>query len=174
VISTRDPAEVLKARARALAIRDESELQREVEELATFAIGGHLLGVPMSRVSRAAALKHLTEIPGGPPWLVGLTAVEGHLVSLLDLAVFLDLGRRGVGDVTGAIIVSANGREIGLAAEHLLGIEDVPVRAIAPLPDGKVHESPLDRVARLPGREMLLLDVQKLFDDPRLHGATHG
>jgi chemotaxis signal transduction protein len=174
VIQPRDAKRVLEARARALAMREEDEDTAGALELATFTIGGHLLGVSMASVTRAAALRHLTEIPGGPPWLPGLTAVEGSLVSLLDLASFLELGRRGVGDVTGAIIVSEGGREIGLAAEQLLGIEDVPARAIAPLPVTGGAASPLDRVARLPGREVLLLDVPKLFDDPRLAGVSHG
>jgi purine-binding chemotaxis protein CheW len=161
----RDVGAILRERARILALRDASELAATTEELATFGIGGHLIGVPMVRVTRAAALKHLTEIPGGPPFLVGVTAVEGQLVSLLDLAVLLGLSRRGVGDITGSLVVSWGAREIGLAAEQLFGIEDVPVRDIAPLPGAT---GPLTRVARLPERELLLLDVETLFDDPRL------
>jgi purine-binding chemotaxis protein CheW len=156
---------VLRERARLLALRDEGDLASTTEELATFAIGGHHIGVPMARVTRAAALKHLTEIPGGPPYLVGVTAVEGHLVSLLDLASLYGLERRGVGDVTGSLVVAHGPREIGLAAEQLFGIEDVPQKTIAPLP-GAV--GPLTRIARLPDRQVLLLDVELLFDDPRL------
>ena len=168
----RDVASILRARAQALAVRDQSELERSTEELATFSIGGHVIGVPMEHVARASALKHLTEIPGGPGYLVGLTAVEGHLVSLLDLAAFLELTRQGVGDVTGALVVSWKGRELGLAAEQLHGIEDVPKHTIAPLPGGV---GPLGRIARRSsGRDLLLLDVETLIDDARLGAVTRG
>lgn len=163
----RDVAAILRSRAEALAIREEST-HTATEELATFAIGGHPIGVPMSRVTHAAALRHLTEIPGGPGYLVGITAVEGHLVSLLDLAQFLDLRRHGVGDVTGSLVVAWGGREIGLAAEQLHGIEDVPERCISNLPGAA---GPLNRIARLDDREIMLLDVEILFDDPRLGRA---
>jgi chemotaxis signal transduction protein len=168
----RDAASILRARAQALAVRDQSELERSTEELATFSIGGHAIGVPMEHVAHASALKHLTEIPGGPGYLVGLTAVEGHLVSLLDLAAFLELARQGVGDVTGALVVSWKGRELGLAAEQLHGIEDVPKHTIASLPGGV---GPLARIARrTSGGDLLLLDVETLIDDPRLGAVTRG
>jgi chemotaxis signal transduction protein len=156
---------ILRERARILAVPEAEDDSADTEELAVFASGGHYLGVPMAQVTRAAALKHLTEIPGGPPFLVGVTAIEGHLVSLLDLPLFLGLSRRGIGDVTASLVVVSGAREIGLAAEDLFGIEDVPARSIAALP-GAV--GPLLRVARLPEREVLLLDVDLLFSDPRL------
>jgi chemotaxis signal transduction protein len=164
---------ILRDRARTLALRDETELGTATEALAAFTIGGHHIATPMAQVTRAATLRHLTEIPGGPPYLVGVTAVDGHVVSLLDLTVFLDLARHGVGDITGLLVVAVGTREIGLAAEQLLGVEDVPRRAISPLPGAA---GPLSRVARTVARDLLVLDVERLLDDPRLGtGATaHG
>ncbi len=156
---------ILRERARILAIPAAEDENADTEELATFGVGGHVLGVPMERVTRAATLRHLSEIPGGPPYLVGMTAIDGHLVSLLDLVQFLGLSRRGIGDITASLVIASGPREIGLAAEEILGIEDVPKRSIAALPGGT---GPLLRVARLPQREVLLLDVDLLFADPRL------
>lgn len=168
----RDVAAVLHARARALAEREQGDRDHATEELATFSIGGHTIGVPMERVTRAAALRHLTEIPSGPGYLVGLTAFEGHLVSLVDLATFLDLARQGVGDVTGALVVAWKGRELGLAAEQLHGIENVPLHTIAPLPGGV---GPVQRIAQRSGAgDLLLLDVEALIENPRLGAVTRG
>jgi purine-binding chemotaxis protein CheW len=158
-------AEILQRRARALAVRDEGERATAVETLATFAIGGHHLAVPVAQMVRASPLRHLSEIPGGPPYLLGITAVDGHLVTLLDLAALYQLPRHGVGDVTGVVVVASGAREIGLGAEQLSGIEDVPLRALGPLPGAA---GALTRVAHLPPRELLVLDVPLLFDDARL------
>jgi purine-binding chemotaxis protein CheW len=168
----RDVAAVLRERAAALA-QPEAQESTDAEALATFTVGGHALGVPLERVLRASDLRHLTEIPGGPPWLLGLTAVEGHLVSLLDLARFLGLGRSGVADVRGSLVVSAGKREIGLVAEQLLGIRDLPQSALTVLPG---ESGPIRRVARGQGGQgvdLLVLDVDVLFDDPRL-GSSRG
>jgi chemotaxis signal transduction protein len=159
----RDPDEILRERARALSAR-EGEGPGPTEELVTFTIGGHTFAVAVGQVLRAAALRHFTEIPGGPPYLIGVTGVEGHLVSLLDLTQFVGLVRHGVGDVTVCLVVGRASRELGLAVEQLLGIEDVPTREITPNPSG----GPLTRVATIGARRLLIVDLERLLDDPRL------
>jgi len=162
----RDVESILQARARALA-QPEVEEARDTEALATFNIGGHVLGVPIDRVVRASDLRHITEVPDAPAYLLGLTAVEGFLVSLLDLAEFLGLGRRGVADVRGILVVAGAGREIGLAAEQLLGIVDVPGSETTPL---EVTPA-LPRVARRRGphgSDLMIIDVDELLADSRL------
>src|SRR5690349_2893405 len=99
---------ILRERARVLA-RPEWEDHADTIELAAFKIGGHTIGVPLEHVARAAELRHLTEIPGGPSHLIGVTAIDGRLVSLLDLTALYGLRGRGIGDVTGTILV-ASGR----------------------------------------------------------------
>ena len=163
----RDLAAVLRERARALA-RPEVEEAGDTEALATFTSAGHALGVPLDRVLRASELRHLTEIPGGPAYLLGVTTVEGHLVSLLDLAAFLGLPRRGVADVRGVLVVTAGERALGLAAEQLTGLLDLPQSAAVAMPGGA---GALGRVARgraAYGGDLFLLDVDVLFADARL------
>jgi len=161
----REVAEVLRERARALAAVDDGARAIEIEELAVFSTGGNRLAVPLARVKRAARLTHLTEIPAAPPYLIGVTAVEGHLVSLLDVAAFLGLPKSGLADVAAAVVVAHGAREIGLAAERLHGIEDVPASEVSRLPGAR---GPLDRIARLEGESLPVLDVEALFADPRL------
>jgi chemotaxis signal transduction protein len=165
----RDVAALLRQRARSLA-RPVTEEAADAEALATFTIGGHAIGLPLRCVVRASELRHLTELPGAPPWLLGLTAVEGHLVSLLDLALFLGLKRSGVADVRGVLVIAAGKRELGLAAEELLAIADVRGADVAPLPGGSGALGRVARGAGPQGSDLLLLDVESLFDDSRLAG----
>lgn len=166
----RNVAAILRRRAQALALRDDEEQNLATTALVTFSLRGYHIGVPVGDVKRAAPLRHLSEIPGGPRHLIGVTAVDGHLVSLVDLTLFYDLPRHGVGDITGVVAVGTGAREIGLCAEQLTGIEDVPARALQPLP-GAVGA--LVRLARVPSRELWVLDVKLLFDDARL-GKSRG
>ena len=168
--AARDLDAILRERARVLA-RPEWEDHADTVELAAFKIGGHTIGVPLEHVSRAADLRHLTEIPGGPPHLIGVTAVDGRLVSLLDLTALYGLRGRGIGDVTGTILVQHGRREIALAAEQLIGIEDVQPDAIKAVPGA---ENPLSRIATLPQHSMLVLDVEALFADARLDFGDGG
>jgi len=172
VSSARDVTAGLRERARALAQREHEEA-RDAEALACFTVAKQAIGVSLSHLLRVSELVHLVEVPAGPPWLYGLTAVEGHLVSLLDLGAFLDLPRTGVADVSGIVVVSSGSRAIGLGAEQLLGIADVSASELMTLPDGA---GPIRRMARLGGsrgRDVMLLDVEALFEDPRLQ-REHG
>jgi chemotaxis signal transduction protein len=139
--------------------------------MATFTVGGHLIGVPSHSLVRAALLGYVSEIPGAAPYLFGLAAFDGHMVTVLDLPLFYDLGRIGVGDIAACVVVQGPRREIGLAAEELFGFEDVPESAITSLPAGC---GALRQVAHLPERDVLLLDVEALFNDPRLGGSVDG
>jgi chemotaxis signal transduction protein len=166
---------ILRARARLLAVAADDSAEQEVETFASFTIAGRNLVVPIAQAIRAGEIRQLTEIPSAPSYLVGLVAFEGRLVSLLHLGSFLGLEGRGVRDLTAALVVGVGGREIGLAAEQLLGIEDVPLSAITQLP---VAVGAVTRVCRQKsGRELLVVDVATLLEDPRLQpseGRGHG
>jgi chemotaxis signal transduction protein len=165
-----DVDQILRRRAEALSIREDREHHADTEAIALVTVSRHRLGVPLSHVKRGVKLSHLTEIPSAPPYLIGVTAIDGHPVSVLHLPNFLGLGRRGLSDITACLVVSVGVREIGLAAEQLLGIEDFTADRIVPTPRGS---EPLTRIVRQSGEEedLPLLDVKALFEDPRLGRA---
>jgi purine-binding chemotaxis protein CheW len=161
----RDIDAILRRRAEQLALHADDEGARATEELVTFSVGPHQIGVPTVWVGHAATIHHLTEVPGGPAWLVDITTVEGQLVSLVELCALLGLAQRGVRDAVSSLVVASGGRQIGLTAEQIFGIEDVPSAAIAALPSA---DGPLTRIANLPACQLLVLDdVPALLADPR-------
>jgi purine-binding chemotaxis protein CheW len=144
----RDVERILAERARLLsAVEEPAPLGTRT--LAAFVMGGHELAVAIEALSRAVDLGVVTEIPGGPAYLLGVMVVDNRLVTLLDLPVFLGLPARGVGDVTSALVVQHGGRQIALAAEQLSRIADFAVDG-ADAPE--------------------LVDVAALLADPRLSG----
>jgi chemotaxis signal transduction protein len=120
---SRDVERILAERARVLAVVEELA-PSGTRTLAAFVMGGHELAVPIEALSRAIDLGVVTEIPGGPEYLLGVIVVDNRLVSLLDVPAFLALDTHGVGDVTMALVVQHGGRQIALAAERLLRIAD--------------------------------------------------
>jgi len=145
---SRDVERILAERARALSIVEEL-VPSGTRTLAAFVMGGYELAVPIEALSRAVDLDVVTEIPGGPEYLVGVIVVDNKLVSLLDVPLFLALPVRGVGDVTSALVVQHGGRQIALAAERLMRVADFAL-------DG--------------GDAPRLVDVAALFADARLAG----
>jgi purine-binding chemotaxis protein CheW len=161
---------ILRGRAERLA-RAEGETEvAAIEPLVAFMVSGQCFGVRLDHVVYAGRLRHLTPLPGGSPYLLGITVLAGHLVSVLDVAAFLELRHHGIGDVTCCLVVQSGGREIGLAAEQLIGIEDVPMQRIAQV--GSLNSAGsaaiVTRAALLDRFRILLIDLERMIGDPRL------
>lgn len=169
----REAAVILRERAEKLS-RAEGETQvAATQSIVAFMVSGQCFGVPLEHVVYAGRLRHLTPLPGGSSFLLGITVLAGHLVSVLDMASFLDLRQQGLGDITCCLVVQAGGREIGLAAEQLIGIEDVPTQRIASIGGigGKntaASSTIVTRAAFLDRLRMMLIDLEGLIADPRL------
>lgn len=156
---------LLTERAALLAVKDTSQNQTARLPHVAFQSAGEFFAAPLHHVVHAGRLRHLTPIPGGPPYLLGVCALAEHLVTVLDVATFLDLRHRGLDDVVCCLVVSHNGRELGLCAERLLGIEDIPETCCQSWSCGHAAVS---QVATLGKQRFLLLDLAALFVDPRL------
>lgn len=161
---------LLHERAAQLSRRARSEEESALLPHVAFQSAGEQFAVPLRYVVHASRLRHLTPIPGGPSYLLGICALAGHLVSVLDVAAFLELRHRGLQDVACCLVVSVDGRELGLCAERLLGIEDLPATSI--LPWASVHGA-VGQIATLETQRFLILDLQKLLLDPRLSEEKH-
>lgn len=167
-LRARDVQAILAERARQLALPDDGPRLDPTEPYTVFALGGQLFGAPLAGVSRADDVRHLTEVPGAPPWLLGVTAIAGRLLSLIDLATMFELKRRDVGPIGGCLVVLDGGRAIALAAERLVSIVDLPRSSIAVLEPAR---GAITRVAAFGQAEHLLIDLGALFADPRLAGS---
>lgn len=128
-----------------------------------FHLGAHTLALPLLTVSSVERPGRFTQLPFAVPWMRGVTAVRGAVVSVVDLGRFAGgdpaglspgarlLVTRGAG-VTAALLVDGVGR-IGVAA---------PTRSIR-----QGHNGPLAPWYRgaldLDGQEVPVLDPDLLL-----------
>lgn len=163
----RDVLALLRARAQKLALVEAEAREVDHEQHVAFTLGGHALAVPLGAVLHAGRLRHLTGVPGADASLLGVTALSGHVVTVVDVAALLQLPRSGLRDLGACLVVQSGARKLGLAADQLLGIEDIPSDCIRSFAAGGAE---LPRVATLHERQVLLLSLPALLRDPRLTG----
>jgi len=166
-VSARDIENELRERATRLSRSVANKQQSGTESFVAFLIGKQCFGVPLQSVIYAGRLRHLTPIPNGPPYLMGITLLAGHLISVLDIAALFSLRRPGVADVNSCLIVESGPRKIGLAAEQALGIEEIPHDQISEISLSEAAGS-IRRAAFVERMHILLLDPQAVLADPRL------
>jgi purine-binding chemotaxis protein CheW len=134
-----------------------------------FRLGQYTLALPMAAVQSVERPGRFTPVPFAAPWLRGVTAVRGAVVSVVDLGRFA--GGERAGDVPGArlLVTHAAGVTAGLLVDGVHQVVPMP-DALAPVP---LPIGPLAgwwRGALRAGGEVVpVLDVQRLFASPQFH-----
>jgi purine-binding chemotaxis protein CheW len=131
------------------------------EQVLLFDIGGVSYGLPIAAVDEVAPCPdRLARPPHVPDFILGVLSLRGRTVTVIDMARRLGAapspsrGRR-------VIVVSADGRQAGLAVDTVSGVRAVDEAALRPAPDviPGTHAA-FDRVAlQQEGRMMLLVSA---------------
>lgn len=163
---------ILQERARAVA--DPVQLTAGVEnilrEVLVFRVNQSSYGVDIDQVAEVLPTGNVTQIPGAPPFVAGVTSRRGELIALVDLDRLFGRLRSGVADLTHAVVVAHGGIKTGLLAEHIEGIALLSTDSFTP---------PLDKqegVEAIAESHIVVLDVHALMEilTPNRKGAFHG
>ena len=127
------PAEVrrlLKARAAALAVAPVAPRAGKLLELVEFLVAQETWAVESSFVREIRPLRGLTALPGTPPFVLGITAVRGEILSVVDLGRFFDLPARGLTELNRVVVLASGSMTFGILADAILGLSSIPLEEI--------------------------------------------
>lgn len=142
----------------------------------TFGLGGTRLACNISRITEILSCPPPTPVPGAKDWIVGLANVRGELLTVIDLAQFLNGERSPVTPSSRLLATSLNKAPIGLLIDEVFGQRRFLASEAQPadLDDG----SPLCNLVA--GRHQLgsevwhELDLDRLFNSAEfLNGAAY-
>jgi purine-binding chemotaxis protein CheW len=97
-------------------------------QILTFQVHGRLYGTPMSVVREIVGERPATRLPGAPPYVRGLVNLRGTLLTVVDLAVRLEV-RTEPADAGHVLVVELEGRLGGCAVDAVKGVH--PFRDVA-------------------------------------------
>jgi purine-binding chemotaxis protein CheW len=103
-------------------------------ELLIFEVAGSKFSVPLENVEEVVPMSTVTGIPNSPPFLLGLTAVRGKVMAVIDAA-----RRYGIGPSlsTHLMVCLVRGNMTAIAIDRPVVAGAVPVR---PLAEGELAE----------------------------------
>jgi len=134
----------------------------------TYDLGDRVYASELLSVKEIVLKEELRSIPGAQPWLLGVMALRGQLLPVIDLGLRLQ-GEPSQGD---KVLVLDSERPVGFLVDHVRNIEDVA--ELKPLP----LELP-DNVKRflvgsfLHGEDIVLvLDLNKVLTEQELSEVT--
>lgn len=157
--------ERLRQRARQYAIAATTEHDdsgEQAETLLTFNLGTERYGIDVMLVRGVRSEQKITPVPGVPNFYRGVINVRGQIVTVLDLRYLLNVGDpQAHTPPTEVMITQSNHLRLGLLAHKVNGVESIPRSAI----------NPIDHLPYSHGvttDQLIILNVQRLFEDPRL------
>ncbi len=157
---------VLRARARALARRDEEAAEESIEVLA-FRLAHETYAMETTFVREVCLLAELAPVPCTPEHIAGLINLRGQILTVVDVRRLLSLPDEDAGGPGQVIVVRHGALEAGILADAIVGIGDVPAdRLEQALPAAQGPEARYVKGVIADGR--ILLDAAALLDDPRL------
>ncbi|MFL5582868.1 MAG: chemotaxis protein CheW [Gemmatimonadaceae bacterium] len=90
-----------------------------------FAVAGRLYGCEIETVREILPVRRCTRLPGAPPFVLGLINLRGTVVTVVDLALRLGVGR-GAAAEGSIVVVDLGTRVAGLAVDEVRDV--VPLR----------------------------------------------
>lgn len=113
---------------------EQSNLTKNIIELATFYVGNALCGMDILKVQEINKLMEMTKVPQAPEYMVGILNLRGQIVTIIDLGQKLGLGNVEISNESRNIIINAPGEHVGLLVTRISDVVMADPDKIEPAP----------------------------------------
>jgi chemotaxis signal transduction protein len=96
-------------------------------------LGHSRFSVPMADVAEVTGLPHVSRLPGGPPWLLGIANWRGRILPVLDLRTLVGVPVTPLASSARLVVLTAGvagSLTAGVVAEAVPGVNDLPPDAL--------------------------------------------
>jgi len=141
--------------------REEKAVVEETEHLATFQLDREEYGLPVSLVQEIIRVAEITQVPRAPRAVKGVINLRGKVIPVIDLRRQLGLGEVEPGRATRIVVVTFEGRLLGLLVDSAQQVLRVPVSSIEAAPEEvvEIDSNYIRGVAKLEDRLIILIDL---------------
>jgi purine-binding chemotaxis protein CheW len=163
-LSVEELNQILKERAEALA-RVPAQTPENLLHVLRVEIAGESYAVDVGLVREVRQVDRITPVPGVPRHFAGVINLRGEILTVLDIRPIFELeapGRQG-----SIIVLSVDGRSVGLLADTAVRVLRLPADSIGP-PLSTFTGARAEYVKGVASDGTVLLDVQRLLQDPQL------
>jgi purine-binding chemotaxis protein CheW len=145
--------------------REEKAVAEASEHLATFFLHEEEYGLPVRLVQEIIRVTDITQVPRAPDFIKGVINLRGRIIPVVDLRRKLGLGDVETTRQTRIVVVSLDGRLIGLLVDGASQVLKVPVSTIEAAPEEvvEIDSNFIRGVAKLEKRLIILIDLSRVL-----------
>jgi chemotaxis signal transduction protein len=158
---------ILEERAKKIAAPESGSLVTGIVDVLRFQLAYQEYALEMRYVKEVILTGEITPVPGAPPFISGICAARGRIISLVDLRVLFSLPEKGLTDLNRVIVITDGRLIFGILADDISGLGTIPSYLIIP----PAHGSVLSWKRYLKGYvsdTLVVLDAAALLADPAL------
>lgn len=124
---------ILKDRARALA-KPKQNAKSDGEQITVVEIdlAREHYAIENRYVREVVPLRQFTPIPGTPPFILGVIAVRGRIVSLMDFRQCIGLPATGLVNGSRAVVLANDRMEFAILADRVIGLRVLSMETLQP------------------------------------------
>jgi purine-binding chemotaxis protein CheW len=144
--------------------------QERAQSYVVFRLGGEGYALEVMRVQEVLAWQTVTDVPGGPKFLLGVINLRGHVVPVYDLRLPFGLSTANAADRASCILIaeSNTGNDVqivGLLVDRVSDVLEFAPEEVQPPPQlGLGKATPFVRgLIRHQDAFLLVLDVDRVF-----------
>lgn len=159
---------VLRSRAKTLSQELEKEgVDAYYLETLEFLLAHETYVIETMFVREVYPMTELTTLPCTPAFVFGLINVRGQIMTVIDMKKFFDLPERGITNLNKVIIVRKDTMELGILADEIIGIHNIPVNELQP-PLSTMTGIHAEYLKGITGDHLIVLDMERFLTDGRL------
>jgi purine-binding chemotaxis protein CheW len=131
-------------------------------EMLSFRLGGEEYAVMVDAVKEVLKTRDLTPVPNAPDHVLGVMALRGPVLPVIDLCRRLGLPPGKRDEKSRIIVVSVREEDAGILVDRVTGVVRIPPDAVRPTPETIEHGAEFLRgIARKDDKLYILLDIEK-------------
>lgn len=142
---------------------DSFGLETAENEHLTFMVGDEKYGMEIGHVREIIGMTHITRVPHLPAYMAGVMNLRGKVIPVMDLRIKFNRSVLSITEETCIIVVDAENEMVGLIADSVSDVVNVPEGAIEDTPHfgSNVNTDFISGTTRMDDGVVLFLDLEK-------------
>ena len=147
--------------------------KRAFSQFIGFRLGDEDYAVAITKIQEIILMKPITRLPQAPGSVEGLINLRGSVIPVVNLRKRFGLPARKFDDETRTVVVNTHEKTIGCIVDEVTQVMRITADLVQPVPLSvlAVAHQYISGLARLEDRLLIILDIDRLFDEQSLASA---
>jgi purine-binding chemotaxis protein CheW len=166
-VASRFPTMISGSRTAPSVERVSRRTENPIIQLVGFRLDNEDYAIAITKIQEIILMKPITRIPQVPDFIEGLINLRGSVIPIVNLRKRFGLLPREVDEETRTIVVNIHDKTVGCIVDAVTQVMRINREQIQPPPLSvlAVSHQYIAGLARLEDRLLIILDIERLFDE---------